>query len=237
MDNSTVVVEDLAVERGGRPALRDISCRVPPGRITGLVGPSGCGKSTLMRCLVGVQRTAGGTVTVLGRPAGHRALRRRIGYATQNPALYADLTVRETLRYFAEVLRAPRDDADRVIGEVGLASHADALVGQLSGGQAGRANLAVALLGTPQLLILDEPTVGLDPVLRQDLWHLFGDLARQGVTLIISSHVMDEAVRCDELLLLREGRLLAGDSPDALRRRTGRDDMEQVFLHLIAEAA
>lgn len=208
---------------------------VPRGVITGLLGPSGCGKTTLMRAVVGVQIVEGGEVTVLGHPAGSPALRRRIGYATQNPAIYADLTVTEALRYFAAVLRAPASDVDRVIGEVGLASHAHKLVGALSGGQHNRANLAVALLGKPELLVLDEPTVGLDPVLRDELWTLFRGLADGGATLLVSSHVMDEAARCDHLLLMREGVLLADDTPENLRRRTGSDDLEQAFLRLVRE--
>ncbi len=235
MVNSVVSVAGLTVKRGGRPVLRGVDFEVEPGTVTGLLGPSGCGKTTLMRAIVGVQIVEGGTVTVLGRPAGHKDLRDKIGYATQNPALYADLTVTEALRYFASVLRAPAGDVQRVIGEVGLESHRDAMVGQLSGGQRSRASLAVALLGTPQLLVLDEPTVGLDPVLREELWTLFHSLAASGVTLLVSSHVMDEAARCQRLLLMREGRLLADDTPLGLRERTRTADVEQAFLQLIKE--
>jgi ABC-2 type transport system ATP-binding protein len=206
---------------------------VPQGQVTGLLGPSGCGKTTLMRAIVGVQIVAGGTVTVLGQPAGSPPLRNRIGYATQSPSIYADLTVSENLRYFASILRAPASDVPRVIGEVDLTTHADQLVSQLSGGQRNRANLAVALLGNPELLVLDEPTVGLDPVLRDDLWNLFHRLAAAGVTLLVSSHVMDEAARCQRLLLMREGRVLADDTPDGLRGATGTADLEQAFLTLV----
>ena len=235
MTNSAIVVAGLRVIRGGRDVLRDLSFAVEPGSVTGLLGPSGCGKTTLMRAIVGVQLTHGGTVTVLGEPAGSKALRNRIGYATQNPAVYADLTITESLRYFAAVLGAPRGSVAEVIEQVGLTSHADVLVGQLSGGQRGRASLAVALLGSPELLVLDEPTVGLDPVLREHLWDLFHQLAAQGTTLVVSSHVMDEAARCTRLLLMREGVLLADDSPDALRAETGQQDLEQAFLHLVRE--
>jgi ABC-2 type transport system ATP-binding protein len=203
--------------------------------VTGLLGPSGCGKTTLMRSIMGVQIIAGGTVTVLGYEAGSPPLRTRIGYATQNPAIYGDLTVTEALRYFAAVLRAPASDVDRVITEVGLSDHADILVDSLSSGQHSRANLAVALLGTPELLVLDEPTVGLDPILRDELWALFRKLADAGVTLLVSSHVMDEAARCDKLLLMREGVLLADETPDRLRERTGSLDLEQAFLRLVRE--
>jgi ABC-2 type transport system ATP-binding protein len=235
MINSAIKADGLRVRRGGREVLRGVGFEVPRGEITGLLGPSGCGKTTLMRSVVGVQIVEGGELTVLGHPAGSPALRRQIGYATQNPAIYADLTVTEALRYFAAVLRAPMSDVDRVIGEVGLGGHAHKVVGALSGGQHNRANLAVALLGRPELLVLDEPTVGLDPVLRDELWALFRSLADGGATLLVSSHVMDEAARCDRILLLREGVLLAADTPENLRRRTGSVDLEQAFLRLVRE--
>jgi ABC-2 type transport system ATP-binding protein len=230
-----VVAEGLRVVRGGRVVLRDLEFTVPQGSITGLLGPSGCGKTTLMRAVVGVQIVEAGTVTVLGEPAGSAALRDKIGYATQNPSVYADLTVTESLRYFAAVLRAPAGDVARVIDEVGLSTHADHIVGELSGGQLNRASLAVALLGRPQLLVLDEPTVGLDPLLREELWALFRRLADRGVTLLVSSHVMDEAARCERLLLMRDGLILADDTPDALRTITGADDLEQAFLRLVRQ--
>lgn len=235
MANPAVVVNDLHVRRGGRDVLTGVSFELERGTVTGLLGPSGCGKTTLLRALVGVQLIEGGEITVLGRPAGHRQLRNRIGYATQNPAIYPDITVTEALTYFASVLRAPASDVARVINEVDLTSHADAIIGQLSGGQLSRANLAVALLGEPELLILDEPTVGLDPVLRDELWELFGELARRGTTLIVSSHVMDEATRCEHLLLLRAGELLASRTPKELRDRTGESDLERAFLRLIKD--
>lgn len=231
-----VSVRDLRVVRAKRTVLDKISFDVPPGTVTGLLGPSGSGKSTLMRSVVGVQVVAGGTVEVLGHPAGSRELRHRVGYVTQEPSVYRDLTVRENLRYFAAVLGAASGDVDRVVEEVGLGLHVDALTGRLSGGQEARVSLAAALLGSPQVLVLDEPTVGLDPVLRRDLWDLFARLARSGRTLLVSSHVMDEAQRCERLLLLREGRLLADETPDALLARTGRSDVGDAFLDLIEQA-
>jgi ABC-2 type transport system ATP-binding protein len=228
-----VVVDGLRVVRGGREVLAGVGFSIPRGTVTGLIGPSGCGKTTLLRSIVGVQVVAEGSVTVLGLPAGSPPLRRRIGYSTQSPALYGDLTVAQNLRYFAAVLRAPSGDPDRVLDEVDLAGQRDQLVSRLSGGQLSRASLAVALLGTPELLVLDEPTVGLDPVLREELWALFHRLRARGVTLMVSSHVMDEAARCERLMLMRDGRILADDTPDALRRRTGTDDLEQAFLRLI----
>ncbi|MFR9789878.1 ABC transporter ATP-binding protein [Streptomyces sp. MB22_4] len=234
----------LTVVRGPRPVLHDLSFTVPPGRITGLLGPSGCGKSTLMRAIAGTQAKVTGTLDVLGRPAGHPALRTRIGYVTQAPSVYADLTVRQNLEYFAAILEPGRAAADRrranvtrAVADVDLTPHADTLAGSLSGGQRSRVSLAAALLGTPELLVLDEPTVGLDPVLRRDLWQLFHDLAStRGTTLLVSSHVMDEAERCDRLLLMREGEILADDTPEALRARTGTETVEAAFLHLVDEA-
>jgi ABC-2 type transport system ATP-binding protein len=234
-NSSAVAVSGLRVRRGTRTVLHDLRFEVPRGSITGLLGPSGCGKTTLMRAVVGVQIVEAGEVTVLGEPAGSPALRDKIGYATQNPSVYADLTVREALRYFAAVLRAPAGDVARVIDEVGLTTHADHVVGELSGGQLSRASLAVALLGRPELLVLDEPTVGLDPLLREELWTLFHNLAKRGVTLLVSSHVMDEAARCDRLLLMREGHILADDTPNALRTTTGTEDLEQAFLTLVRQ--
>ncbi len=236
---AAVVVDHLRVLRGGRVVLPDLSCRVPSGSVTGLLGPSGGGKTTLMRAVVGVQVVAGGEVTVLGQPAGTPALRRRVAYVTQAPSVYGDLTVRENLRYFAAVLAADPGDVDRAIEQVGLAGAADQRVGHVSGGQLSRTSLAAALLGEPELLVLDEPTVGLDPVLRRDLWAIFRDLASAGRTLLVSSHVMDEARRCDRLLLVREGRLLA-DAPLAdVLSATGAADVEAAFLTLVdrAEAA
>ncbi|MFF9116786.1 ABC transporter ATP-binding protein [Streptomyces massasporeus] len=243
-DTPAVHAENLTVVRGPRTVLRNLGFTVPRGQITGLLGPSGCGKSTLMRALVGTQAKVTGTLDVLGRPAGHPTLRTRIGYVTQAPSVYDDLTVRQNLDYFAAILdpgrpAADRRDADvtRAIADVDLTTHADALAGNLSGGQRNRVSLAVALLGAPELLVLDEPTVGLDPVLRRDLWNLFHDIATgRGATLLVSSHVMDEAERCHRLLLMRDGELLADDTPDALRTRTGAATVEKAFLHLVDEA-
>ena len=230
-------VRDLRVVRGGRTVIDGVSFDVARGSVTGLLGPSGCGKSTLMRAVVGVQVVAGGVVEVLGRPAGSPQLRRSVGYVTQAPSVYADITVLENLRYFAAVLGAPAGDVDRVLDDVGLTDHADALCSRLSGGQEARVSLAAALLGDPEVLVLDEPTVGLDPVLRRDLWDMFARLAAGGATLLVSSHVMDEASRCERLLLMREGGLLADDTPQALLDRTGAADMEAAFLDLVRAAS
>jgi len=230
---AAVVVDGLRVFRGSREVLPGISLTVPRGQVVGLLGPNGGGKTTLLRSIVGVQIIAGGTVTVLGEPAGSPGLRSRVGYVTQDASVYADLTVRANLTYFAALAGAPRADVERVIEVVDLTTDVDTRVGRLSGGQRSRVSLAAALIGSPELLVLDEPTVGLDPVLRRDLWALFRRLAGEGTTLLVSSHVMDEAARCDRLLLLREGRLLADDSPDGLLARTGAPNAEQAFFTLI----
>jgi ABC-2 type transport system ATP-binding protein len=230
-----VEIDRLRVVRGGRVVLDDLSLRLPPGRVIGLLGPSGCGKSTLLRAIVGVQIVEQGSVGVLGRPAGSPANRTRVAYATQAASVYDDLSVEENLRYFAAVLGAPATDVERVLAEVDLTEQADRQVVRLSGGQRSRVSLAVALLGVPELLVLDEPTVGLDPVLRTDLWDLFHRLADDGRTLLVSSHVMDEATRCDELLLMRDGAILAQETPEALLARTGARDTEEAFLALVSD--
>jgi len=234
-DTSQVAVEvhDLHVSRGGRPVLHGLDFEVTRGRITGLLGPSGCGKTTLMRAIVGVQIVESGDVRVLGEPAGSAQVRARVGYVMQAPAVYLDLSAQENLRYFARVLGAPESRIGEILDTVQLAGHADRPVANLSGGQRARVSLGTALLGEPDVLVLDEPTVGLDPLLREDLWRSFRGLAERGTTLFVSSHVMDEAGRCDDLLLMREGRLLADLTPAALRERTGEQDMEQAFLRLI----
>ncbi len=232
MMTNAVEVDGLQVRRGGRDVLHGLGFTVERGAICGLLGPSGCGKTTVMRSIVGVQAGVRGRVDVLGSPAGSRGLRSRVGYVTQSPAVYADLTVRANLEYFTAVLGGAPSAIEGVLREVALLDAADQSVATLSGGQRARVSLAAALLGRPELLVLDEPTVGLDPVLRRDLWALFRSLADQGTTLVVSSHVMDEAVRCDRLLLLREGRLVADDTPAGLLERTGAQDVEGAFLAL-----
>jgi len=234
-------IQGLRVLRGGRPVLPGLTLDVPRGQVVGLLGPSGCGKTTLMRAVVGVQQVAGGRIDVLGLPAGTKALRHRVGYVTQAPSVYTDLTVRENLAYFAQVIgvRRPHLDAEvsRVLDAVALTDAAAQRVASLSGGQLSRVSLAAALVGTPELLVLDEPTVGLDPVLRRDLWAIFRRLADAGVTLLVSSHVMDEAVRCDRLLLMRDGVMLADDTLAGVLASTGAPDVEQAFLVLVDRAA
>jgi ABC-2 type transport system ATP-binding protein len=233
MVDNAVDVRDLLVSRGGRNVLRDLTFTVAAGEVTGLLGPSGCGKTTLMRSLVGVQRIDSGQVEVLGEPAGSASLRSRIGYVTQQPSVYDDLTIAENLRFFARILGVSDERVQACLETVALADRADSIVSQLSGGQRSRVSLAVALLGEPPLLVLDEPTVGLDPVLRVELWQTFHDLADAGAAVLVSSHVMDEASRCERLLLMREGRLIADDTPDGLLRRTATADIESAFLAIV----
>jgi ABC-2 type transport system ATP-binding protein len=235
-----VHVDHLHVVRGRRTVIEELSLQIPQGQVVGLLGPSGCGKSTLMRSIVGVQQVAGGTVTVLGEPAGSKQLRHRVGYLTQAPSIYPDLTIEENLMYFAQVIGTPgrevAAEVARVLELVALTDHATSRADALSGGQESRVSLAAALVGTPEVLILDEPTVGLDPVLRRDLWAIFRRLAGEGVTLLVSSHVMDEATRCDRLLLMRAGAILADDTLDDVLAATGAPDAEAAFLALVDRA-
>lgn len=237
MAGAAVVGQGLTVVRGGNEILHGIDFAVSGGTITGLLGPSGSGKTTMMRAIVGTQVVRSGVVTVLGRPAGDPSLRREVGYASQDAAVYEDLTVAENLRYFAAAVRADPGDVGRVIDQVDLGGQTGQLVRTLSGGERSRVSLAAALLGRPQVLVLDEPTVGLDPLLREQLWNLFRELGASGLTVLVSSHVMDEAERCDELLLLRGGALLAHDTPANLKARTATEDLNAAFLRLIAQVA
>jgi ABC-2 type transport system ATP-binding protein len=231
---AAIAIRDLAVRRGGREVVHIPSLEIAAGTVTGLMGPSGCGKTTLMRCIVGVQRVTAGEVTVLAAPAGTPALRRRVGYMTQAPSVYGDLTVLENLGFFARVLGAAPARVDAVIDAVRVPVRPGQLVRDLSGGERARVSLAAVLLGEPELLVLDEPTVGLDPLLRVELWRTFGDMAGGGATLLVSSHSLEEARHCDDLLLMRDGALLLADTPDGLRRRTGHDDLEDAFVALLS---
>jgi ABC-2 type transport system ATP-binding protein len=225
----------LIVVRGGKTVIESLTVAVGRSSVTGLLGPSGSGKTTLIRCIAGIQIIKSGSVEVLGLPAGSAPLRSQVGYVTQASSVYPDLTVRQNLRYFAALAGATDAAVTESLRHVGLTEMAHALTGNLSGGERTRVSLAAALVADPELFLLDEPTVGLDPVLRRDLWQLFSSLAASGKTLLVSSHVMDEAARCERVLLMRDGRLIADDTPDGLRGRTGSDDLEEAFLAL-AEA-
>lgn len=237
MGMPSIHADKLVIVRGHNEVLHGVSCSVKPGAITGLIGPSGSGKTTLMRAIVGAQYINNGKLTVLEQPAGSAQLRSRIGYVTQSPAVYSDLTVEQNLNYFAAIIRTDRKNIDQVLHSVHLDAQRRQLVGSLSGGQWARVSLAVALLGNPELLVLDEPTVGLDPILRDELWTMFDELARQGKTLLISSHVMDEAERCDELILMRDGDVIWNDTKDALLKATKAHDVGTAFVTKIKEGA
>lgn len=230
---ASIQAKDLLIVRGKNEVLHGISGDVKEGVLTGLVGPSGSGKTTLMRAIVGVQHINKGSLTVLGRPAGSVELRHSIGYVTQAPSVYGDLTVEQNLAYFAKIIEAPMSDVQRVLETVQLLPQRRQLVDSLSGGQEARANLAVALLGDPELLVLDEPTVGLDPILRDELWNMFAKLASQGKTLLVSSHVMDEAERCDELVLMRDGKIVWNDTKERLLLGTKTSSVGDAFLDII----
>lgn len=234
---AAIEAKKLTIVRGGKPVLRDISCTVTAGRITGLIGPSGSGKTTLMRAIVGVQQIHEGALQVLGKSAGDVDLRRRIGYVTQSPAVYGDLTVEQNLRYFTSIVAADAKNVSAVIDAVRLPSQRKQLVNNLSGGQRARVSLAIALLGNPELLVLDEPTVGLDPILRDELWTMFDELAARGKTLLISSHVMDEAERCSERILMREGEVIWNDTKAALLKTTHTNSVGPAFVAHIKEGA
>jgi ABC-2 type transport system ATP-binding protein len=233
MSSSAIESTDLNVRKGHSDVLRNITFSVKAGTVTGLIGPSGSGKTTLMRSIIGVQAVSSGSLKVLGSPAGSRELRKKIGYVTQSPAVYPDLTVVQNLRYFAVLVGASRTNVDKVIKEVQLEKQRNQLAGSLSGGQLARVSLGVALLGNPELLVLDEPTVGLDPILRNQLWSMFAVLAHHGRTLLVSSHVMDEAERCDNLLLLRDGQLLWNDSKEKLLDHSKQKTVGDAFVAMI----
>ncbi len=232
-----ISIEGLRVVRGGNVVLDGLELTIPGGLVTGLLGPSGCGKSTLLRSIVGVQKVAAGEVLVFGESAGSAPLRRRVAYLTQSPSIYADVTVEENLRYFAAILKEPASEVKRVMKAAGLSGAEHLLGSRLSGGQRSRLSLATALLGNPELLILDEPTVGLDPVIRNELWQEFHRLAGTGATLLVSSHVMDEAERCDQLILMREGKIIAHDTPRAVRESAAEETVEGAFIALINRRA
>jgi ABC-2 type transport system ATP-binding protein len=235
-----IKIKNLSVVLGGNfKALDKVSVELERGRITGFIGPSGAGKTTLIRTIVGRQRPHAGEVEVFGERAGSPNLRPRLSYMTQETSVYNDLTVEENLKYFATMFGVKRKEIPRLINDIletiDMMPQRNQLVSNLSGGQKQRTSLAVALIGLPPLMVLDEPTVGLDPLLREQIWGLFRRLAEKGTTIIISSHVMDEAERCDDLLLIRNGHILAHGSPKDLCEQTGTKNVEQSFLKLVGE--
>lgn len=236
--NTAVEVYDLSVILDKRvQALKNVSVSFPVGKTIGVIGPSGAGKTTLIKSIVGRIRISSGSIAVFDLPAGSLKLREDVTYMTQELSVYSDLTVRENIRYFAIMSGLSRKNVpgaiDAILSQVDLEDKADVLVSNLSGGQKQRASLSIALIGAPKLMVLDEPTVGLDPVLREKLWDLFHELAKGGTTLIISSHSMDEAERCDDLVLLREGEVISHSSPEKLKEQTHTKTIEGAFLKLV----
>jgi ABC-2 type transport system ATP-binding protein len=214
-------------------AVDDISLDLAPGRIYGLLGPNGSGKTTLIRLLTGMTRATAGRAEVLGVTMPSRSNLARIGYMTQSDGVYPALTVAENARFFAAAYGVIGDEpVTDVLGVVELAERRQVIAGTLSGGQRRRLSLACALVHRPRVLFLDEPTVGIDPLLRVQFWSYFRALAAAGTTLVVSSHVMDEADRCDELLFVRSGRITARGTGREVRAQAGTDDLEQAFLRL-----
>jgi len=233
--SSAIQCRRLNVKRGSNHILHDLDLDIPQGVIMGLLGPSGSGKTTLMRSIVGLQKIESGEISVLGRPAANKSLRDEIGYSTQSASVYSDLTCIQNIEFFAALYQKNEKSPAQILEEVDLTRNARQMASSLSGGERARLAVATTLVGSPQLLILDEPTVGLDPVLRVQLWRLFNSLAEQGKTLLVSSHVMDEADSCHQLILLRNGEVLAQGTPAELRTRTGLSRMDDVFISLIGE--
>ena len=226
-----VIVEGLSKRFGRIEALRGVSFTVTPGQTYGLLGPGGCGKTTLIRLLLGVLRPSAGRATVLGRPVPSPATAAIVGYMPQLPALYLELTARENVSFFASLYGVhSRAAVNEALALVELSECADSPVSTFSGGMRQRVSLACALAHRPRLLLLDEPTVGVDPRLRAAFWAYFRRLNDEGVTILLSSHVMDEAERCHRLILLRDGRFLAEGGPAELRSRVGASTLEEAFL-------
>ena len=236
----SVKIKSLSITLGGHfKALKNINLELPIGKTIGFIGPSGAGKTTLIRGIVGNLRISSGEISVFDKAAGSVNLREQVSYMTQELSVYPDLTVKENLKYFITMTgqhrKASGDTLKDVLELVDMTNKSDSLVSDLSSGQKQRVSLAVALIGSPKLMVLDEPTVGLDPVLREKLWDLFAKLASQGTTLIISSHSMDEAGRCDDLVLIRDGKLVAHSSPKELLQSTGTKTIEESFLKLVGD--
>lgn len=229
---TAISMRDARIVRGGVEIIPSLTLDIPAGMVFGMVGPSGSGKTTIMRAILGLTRLAGGSATVLGKPAGDASLRPRIGYMPQGSGVYPDLSGRENLAFFASVYRAPGARIGEVLDLMGLTRIADRPLSTYSGGEIQRIGLAMALMHRPELLVLDEPTVGLDPRIRRTLWDHFRAWAEEGTTLIVSTHVMDEADRCHAIGFINKGTLVTTGSPDEIRRLTGYNDLESAILAL-----
>jgi len=231
-------VEAVGLHKSFGPihAVDGIDMSLPPGRIYGLLGPNGSGKTTLIRLLTGLTPATGGNARVLGVEMPSRANLARIGYMTQSDGIYPELSVWENLSFFASLYGQPdRARKMKALELVGLEKRLGTPALDLSGGMRRRLSMACALVHKPAVIFLDEPTVGVDPAVRVQFWAHFRELAQDGATLVVSSHVMDEADRCDELLFIRDGKVLAQGTPKELRKRAGTDDLETAFLKFAGE--
>jgi ABC-2 type transport system ATP-binding protein len=237
---SPIVIDHVVKAFGKLRALDDVSCSVQQGETFGLIGPNGSGKTTLIRLLLGLGKPTKGKILVLDHEMPDRHTAASIGYMTQASALYSELSVHENLAFFGALYglhgHALNARIDAVLNLVDLTARARTPVQHLSGGMRQRVSLACALIHEPRLIFLDEPTVGIDPELRHTFWDYFGQLNSQGVTIIISTHHLDEATRCNRLGLLRFGKLLAVDTPAALQKQSGEQDFEKAFLYFAQSA-
>lgn len=230
-----VVIEHLVKQFGKLRAIDDLTMTINTGETFGLIGPNGSGKTTLIRILVGLARPTSGTLRVLHEHVPDSRVLAQTGYMTQLSALYNDLTAKENLQFFCSIygLRGKEQGQriQEILERVDLADRANDVVSKFSGGMKQRLSLACALVHHPRLVFLDEPTVGVDPQLRRSFWDYFAQLNAEGVTIIVSTHHLDEAARCSRLALMRFGKLLAQDTPQALLQQSGEDNMEDAFLH------
>ncbi len=234
-DGAAIQARQLVKSFGSFRALDDMNLTVRRGEILGLVGPNGAGKTTFIRVVAGLLRPTGGEIRVLGlRPGVDVA--DRIGYMPQTPALYDDLPVVDNLVFFGRLFGLPRDEArrraDEILEVVALGRKARSLVRDLSGGMRQLASLGCAMVHGPRLLLLDEPTVGIDPVLRMDLWRHFADLNAGGTTIVVTTHVIPEAERCDRIAMIGSGRVIALGTSDELRARADRRNLDEAYISL-----
>lgn len=229
-----VDVKGVAHSFGKEDVLKNINLEVQPGEIFGLLGPSGAGKTTLVKMIAGILEPDQGEVFIGDQPMPSLQLMKSIGYMAQSDALYHELSARENLDFFASIYglkkRERKEQIQKVMEMVDLADHLDKVVEQYSGGMKRRLSLAASLIHEPKLLILDEPTVGIDPVLRQSIWKAFRDFQKRGMTILVTTHVMDEAEKCDRIALLRDGYVMASGTPDELKQDTGTQSIEEAFL-------
>jgi ABC-2 type transport system ATP-binding protein len=231
----SIIIEQVNHSFGKRQVLYDINMHMPAGQIFGLLGPSGCGKTTLVKIIAGILRPARGRVCVLGQVMPRLDIMARIGYMAQSDALYTTLSAEENLLFFAALYgicgAAAKKRIREVMEVVNLGGELKKTVGAYSGGMKRRLSLALALLASPPLLLLDEPTVGIDPLLRQDIWRELHALAAAGTAILVTTHVMDEAEKCHRLAMMREGRLIAQGSVEELVAGSGQSTIEQAFIH------